>query len=511
MKNLMPILLLIFILVFISNLKSQTLFNKKYGTDHFDNSVSITQTNDAGYAVTGMTTGNGAGGDIFLMKLNTQGTIEWTKNIFGVNADHSFDLYQIGSNYFIGGQTYSYGLGCISAIAIMLDSSGNVIWSKTYGDIDCNVIKRFSKTIDGFIACGAPTGNSTPGWLFKTNGNGDLQWSKSYSSSTFSSVKQTNDGGFIAVNYWSGINILKVDSGGNPLWYKSYLGSTGNTQSYDMVALGDGSTVISGEVYYNACGAEPDIYLLKIDQNGDRVWFKTYGSTFMEYGTSLARTPEGGFIVAGRTNSFGHGDFDAFLLKTDQNGDLLWAKTYGDVWYDEAMKVVTLRDSGFVFTGNTFCNSGNTDSSNIYVVRTDKNGISSCNYMDWFPLQQNQMYSPTTLTITATNVCTSSVCNPTNYNMFFTTGNICLITGNAALEKTNLTVYPNPASDNIYLTFDKEIINGELKLFNMLGEQVFSAYVNGRQETIDCNLDPGIYFLKVTDGKETWMQKIIKQ
>lgn len=506
-------LLLFFFLFLVSGTVAQTLFNERYGTIHWDYGTAITSTIDGGFAVTGTTFGSGAGGDIFLMKINSQGFLQWTKNIFGVNNDRAVAIYQLANgNYIIGGQTYSYGIGCTSAIVIMLDSTGNVIWAHTYGDINCQGVLGFSQTMDGgFIGCGTAYGGG-PGWLFKIDQNGNLQWSKSYQVSGLQTVKQTNDGGFIAVNRQAGIYILKTDSAGNPLWYKSYITSTGNTQSFYIEVLEDGSAVITGEVYYNAFGAAPDIYLLKIDADGNRIWFKTYGFTFFEYGLCVKQTLDNGFIITGNTNSFGHGDTDAFLLKTDSNGDFVWAKTYGEGWHDEAIQVETLQDSGFIIVGHSFINSIYQDSSYVYVVRTDKDGITSCNQMDWIPLEQTQVYDPTVQTTTATNICIDSICFPTVFNFLFAEKDLCLPAIVEEIDSNiSIIIFPNPATTEATINFGKAA-RYDVRLCNTLGETLFKTTTSAEQIKIDVRDFPnGIYFVVVRDGENNLVvRKIVK-
>jgi hypothetical protein len=307
-----------------------------------------------------------------------------------------------------------------------------------------------------------------------------MQWSKTYQYCAYlTSIKQTSDGGFIAVNGHGGIYLLKIDSIGNVQWFKSYLGSTGNSESFDLCVLENGEIVITGEVYYNAIGAEPDIYLLRIDANGNRIWFKTYGYTFFEYGYSVKPTFDRGFIIAGKTNSFGHGGDDAVLLKADANGDLLWAKTYGDSWPDEADQVQTLPDSGFVFTGLSYVNSNNQDSSLIYVVRTDKDGITSCGYMDWTPIEQTQLYDPTIQTTTVDTVAIDSACYPAVFNMSFFERDMCSTTDiKESLYNFALNIFPNPISFNseinseITFTYPSLGFPSEIVLNNIDGKEV---------------------------------------
>ncbi len=491
----------LFILIaFATTAVAQTPFNKRYGSNEVESGYSITVTKDGGYAVVGNTLANGAGGNIFLMKLSRDGAIQWQKDIFGVNDDQAYSVYQLSNgNYIIGGKTYSYGSGCGDAFINMLDSAGNMIWSKSYGDVACQHQNSVTVTSTGIAGCGHADGGGGNGWLYEVDFNGEIRWSKKYlNTQDFVSVKQTIDKGFLAIGSGSSISILKTDSLGNPLWFKKYSSLPANTKCYGVDMLKDGSAVLTGMIYLNALGNIADVFLLKIDPNGNTLWFKTYGFTFQEYGRSVKVTKDGGFIIAGYTNSYGHGDWDACLLKTNSNGDLSWAKTYGDVWQDQAVEVQTLENGDFVFVGNSYsANTSKSDSAYVYVVRTDSNGITSCQYKDWLALQQTQNYSPSTQTISAENFGIDSVCNATVSNYQFKERNLCSITTAVqSIEETNsFSIYPNPASNIIHLSNIAE--QTQIRITNPLGQTVFqNTCKDGGSLTIDISLLPkGLYFL----------------
>jgi hypothetical protein len=126
-------LLVLFIISSVIS-QAQSLFNKRYGSPSYDIGKAIAVTMDGGYITSGYTEANGAGGDIFVIKLNQQGSIQWQKHIFGINNEQPAGIYQLSNgNYIIGSQTYSYGSGLSDILFVMLDSAGNFVWSKSYG------------------------------------------------------------------------------------------------------------------------------------------------------------------------------------------------------------------------------------------------------------------------------------------------------------------------------------------------------------------------------------------
>ncbi len=501
----MKFLFIINIILISVTTRSQTLFNNRYGSQLSDEGNAICITKDGGYAVTGISSANGAGGDIFLMKLNQQGVIQWQKNIFGVNVEQIAGVFQLPSgNFILGGTTYSYGSGCQDAFEVMMDSTGNLIWSRAYGDVNCNVIRGFSLAHgDGFIACGSSGGGGNDGWLIKTDENGSLEWSKYYQSTQgFFAVAPTIDAGYLAIGNSSSISILKTDSTGNPSWFKRYLSSSGNTTTFDVTTFKDGTAAIVGQVYINAYGAISDVFLMKVDPSGNLIWFKTYGYTFVEKGLSVKNTVDGGFIIGGYTNSFGHGDDDALLLKTDSSGNLMWAKTYGGVWYDRAEQVQVTNDAGYVFVGTSY-SSANTDSSYVYVVKTDSLG-NSCNYLDWTPLQQTQAYQPISLTISSFSFGVDSTCLAPISNYLFSENNICIVNQIPEVEMINTIFYPDPVIST--LSIKGLTSNSTINIYELTGELILTQRIIENREIDLSFLKPGVYLLQSDYG----VKKLVK-
>ena len=137
-------------------------------------------------------------------------------------------------------------------------------------------------------------------------------------------------------------------------------------QLYDTGYATIGSSSLSG--------SSSDVYLLRIDSLGNYLWSKTYGGNQSDNGESIKETTDSGFVIAGHTNSFGAGGFDAYLIKTDKDGNLEWQKTYGGSDWDFAHSVILMPDGGYVIAGETYSSGlGNNDA---YIIRTDSLGNS---------------------------------------------------------------------------------------------------------------------------------------
>ncbi|MFZ8825541.1 MAG: hypothetical protein ACO2OT_01700, partial [Candidatus Caldipriscus sp.] len=125
---------------------------------------------------------------------------------------------------------------------------------------------------------------------------------------------------------------------------------------------------MAGGTYSFGAGSA-DIILIKTDANGNIQWAKTYGGTSHDWASSVQQTSDGGYIVAGYTGSFGAGWEDIFLIKTDANGNIQWAKTYGGTSIDGAYFVQQTSDGGYIMAGYT--GSFGAGSADIILIKTD--------------------------------------------------------------------------------------------------------------------------------------------
>jgi TolB-like protein len=194
-------------------------------------------------------------------------------------------------------------------------------------------------------------------------------------------VVQTADGGFViagttkssGVGSTSDVYLIKTDADGAVIWQKSF-GEAENDSAFGLQATSDGGFIIVGETYSFGAGTHADVYLVRTDAEGGLLWQKTFGGDEEDSGYDVKPTADGGFIVAGRTWSFGAGVHpDAYLLKVDPDGNLLWQKTFGEADEDAAYSVQIAADGGFILAGETF-SFGADVYSDLYLVRTDAGG-----------------------------------------------------------------------------------------------------------------------------------------
>ena len=364
-------------------LTGKTGRTQTYGGVNCDHAYSMVQTSDGGYALAGYTESYGAGfSDFLLIKTDAYGTLQWSQTYGGADNEIAYSMIQtLDGGYALAGYTASYGAGKYDLWLVKTDSAGNPQWNRTYGGADYDYAYSLAQTSDEGYAIAGHTDSYGAGdddfWLVKTDASGILQWSRTYGGTNNNyahSMVQTSDGGYALAGYAESYTaddpnfwLVKTDSAGNLQWNQTYGGAVYD-YAYSVVQTNDGGYALAGLTDSYGAGGY-DFWLVKTDSIGNPQWNQTYGGASYEIAYSMVQTSDNGYALAGFSASFGAGKYDFWLVKTDSAGNQQWNQTYGGSKFDYAYSVVQTSDGGYVLAGLT--NSYGAGDYDFWLVKTD--------------------------------------------------------------------------------------------------------------------------------------------
>ncbi|MCW4047043.1 MAG: hypothetical protein NWE99_05730 [Candidatus Bathyarchaeota archaeon] len=286
----------------------------------------------------------------------------WEKTYGGTGDDRAFYATTAGDGYLVVGSSASLEQGKTLGWVLRLDRDGNVLWNRTYSEDADSEFRYALGLTDGFLLVGnmfLPSGD-TDGYVVKIDDNGTMKWNVTVGGAEvdklFSATK-TQDGFMLAGLTYSfsssesDVWVIKIDLNGNVAWSKNYgwpLDDVGRA----IAQTEDNNFVVAG--YTDSMGnGDYEFLLLKIDADGNMVWNKTYGGTQSDKAYAVVAA-SGGCVVAGDTRSKGAGDNDAWVIKVDLNGNLVWDRTAGGSGFDMPSCITGSGSGGYVVGGFTF-------------------------------------------------------------------------------------------------------------------------------------------------------------
>ena len=457
-----------------------TLWTRTYGGNGYDAAYSAQQTADGGYIVAGSFSAGGY--DFYLIKTNSQGDTLWTRTYGGGSEDDACSVQQTtDGGYIMAGWTYSFGAGQVDFYLVKTNTQGDTIWTRTYGGSGNDGAYSVQQTTDGGYILVGNTDSFGAGecdfYLVKTNSQGDTLWSHTYRGSNDDvaySVQQTTDGGYILAGYTESLGVggvyfylvklVKTNSQGDSLWTRTYGDSSGQS-ARSVQQTTDGGYIVAGRTA--SFGADQDdFYLVKTNSQGDTLWTRTYGGSFDDKAWSVQQTTDGGYIVAGWTDSFGAGNADFYVVKTNSQGDTLWTCTYGGTNNDCAYSVQQTADGGYIVAGWTY--SFGADFSDCYLVK----------------LGAESSTAPISISL------------PQHYSLH--------------------PNYPNPFNPTTMIDFElPRAAQVTLKVYNLLGQEV-ATLVDGKiragtyQVPFDAtHLSSGVYFYRLSTSTQSETRKMV--
>ncbi len=271
----------------------------------------------------------------------------------------------------------------LSLFAGISSAQPDTLWTRTYGGTNNDYGRSILQTNDGgFVSTGCTASFGAGNYdifLIKTDSSGNQQWMQTFGGSSNDygyCVQQTNDNGFIIAGYTSlypysyQVYLVKTDSSGNQMWSQTFGGSSADYGYYVQQTADDGFIICGSTNSYGA--GNYDVYLLKTDAWGNLIWFRTFGGSGSDLGSSVYQTLDSGYIISGYTMSFGN-YFQTYLIKTDEFGFQSWYQTYGGSGTEYGRSVRQTSDGGYIIAGLT--SSYGSGSNDIYLIKTDSLGI----------------------------------------------------------------------------------------------------------------------------------------
>jgi len=449
-----------------------------------------------------------------LIKINCFSQITtWSNSYGGSNSDCANSIVQLNDNtYIVAGYTRLPSL-YYSMYLVRIDVYGNKMWEKTYG-----------------LSSTGSTPQVTANYIQLTNDNNII-------------VAATDNNN----NMW----ILKISPvNGNVIWEKHYPAKL----AYCIQSVNGGGYIVTG-AYYN--GADYDLLVMKLDNSGSEIWTKNYGGSLYDNGYSIQQTLDNGYIVAGKTFSYGSGDSDNWLLKLNHSGDTLWTRYIGTSGQDFYSSVVETDDSCYFLTGsianasmnivkynangdlifNNFLQCGGGASYGSCIQKTNDKGfivsaycqnllydyvlckLDSAGQLIWHKFFGGNANDYAYAVIQANDLGyvvvgeSSSYCN--GYSDMWvlkvdTIGNLTVISENNTFISTN--IYPNPANNNLIietLPLKKESM---LIICTINGQELLRQQIKESKTMLDIsNLTSGIYIVKLITDSNVEVRKIIKK
>jgi uncharacterized delta-60 repeat protein len=350
------------------------VWQKTYGGNGSDGAESVQQTTDGGYIVAGGTDSSFMGyTHAWVLKLSSTGSVVWQKTYGSNRTDNPWNYFYtsgVGTAYSVeqtsdGGYIVGGGTGWTGHLWVLkLGCDGSVVWQKTYGGMGRDTAYSVQQTSDGgYIVAGtAGTNAAYRFWVLKLNSTGSVTWQNMYGElpwgfSMAHSIQQISDGGYVVAG-WAGTEftpgrfgaafwVLKLNSTGSVTWGNAYGGNASSDVATAIEQTTDGGYIVAGSTWSFGAG-NGDVWVLKLNSTGSVTWGNAYGGNATDFASSVEQTADGGYIVAGSTDSFGAGDSDFWVSKLDSTGSLVW--NAGSGASTQMTNVTALEYSAFVFT-----------------------------------------------------------------------------------------------------------------------------------------------------------------
>jgi hypothetical protein len=464
-----------------------TLWTRTYGDSGSDYGFSVLEVAEepGGYVIAGysLSYSGSVYFDVYLIRTDQDGDTVWTRTYGGSDDDYGLCVDQTSDDgYIIVGATRSFGAGGDDVYLIKIDQDGGMLWTRTYGGPGDDIGYAVQQTSDGgFVILGETLSFGAGGadvYLIRTDAVGDIIWEDTYGDSGYEkgySVKETSDLGFIIAgftdSYGAGngdVYLIKTGAIGDTMWTRTY-GGTDLDVGVSVRQTSDGGYIVAGYSY--SFGADSDVYVIKTDEYGVSSWIWNYGGGSDDVGRSVEEVPDGGYIITGRTETYGHGSSDVYVIRTYEDGFPAWQDAYGGADVDDGWSVQVTSDGGYIVAGYT--KSFGAGSHDAYLVKIESEAAGVC---------EGEVVAERSLSLAATP-------NPTGSRVAFTYGL-------ARKQEVCLSIY-NLVGQEVRQLVNREVTSG------------WHTTSWDCRDSRGSRVSPGIYFCHMQSEGQEVTEKVV--
>ncbi len=363
--------------------QGDTIWTQTYGSTQLDIGYDVQQTDDGGYIITGIAD-RGSLYDLLLVKTDDRGELLWERIYGGFSIHQGREVHQATDGGYIVVGTTTNPSGNYDLWLIKTDSQGLMEWDYLFGGNYEDMGHSVKLTTDGgYIVAGFKTGAGQGyknAYLVKTYADGSIEWDDEYGGNQTNefvySVQQTADGGYVLVGKTDApgnidVYMAKTDATGNLTWDNTFGGGQ-NDEAWSVIQNSDGDFIAAGYTY--SFGEGLKYYLLKVDASGALVWENVYGMTLYQRAHSVVQTSDGGYAIFGGTGTYPT-DFNVYLVKTDSEGTLEWERSYGDAnFHDYGYGGIQADDGAYVIVGESKSFDDPQDEYQVWLLKIESEG-----------------------------------------------------------------------------------------------------------------------------------------
>jgi len=485
---------------------------------------AIVEMGDGGFAIAGHTNSHGHGGyDIYVVKIDKYGNIEWTRTI-GTSANeygHSMIRDSRGNLVVSGFRVSSQNAEDI--YVVKLSANGDVVWVRSLGGNNGEWGDLLAETHDGNYIVGGATHSWNAQmddiYLIKVDTAGMPLWAKiigGMHADDGHSIRRTSDGGFVIGGFTSSygqtpgsstdLYIVKIDSVGNIEWGRT-IGGPASEYGYSAIQTRDGGYVIAGKTFsYGQGGGFSDMYIAKLRSDGSLAWTRTIGGPYNDLAHSVMETSDGFYVVVGETQSFSSHpgmDGDAYIVKLDTAGNIIWSRVVGGHHHDHLHSVIEASNGKYVAIGHT--ESFGHGMADILVLMIDTNGdinTGSCGIV-----QNNLGYVSTGGVLDSGGVVLNVGVNISSEGDIDTGGSVYVCSPFDGVIKyetgTGGIIYRITADGGVEFYCPDNFENPMYEIYDIMGRKLeHNIAQKGQWNKVETVLSEGIYMLFISSDRE---------